>query len=177
MVELPIALVVIGGSAASLCDFCGHHYVHHFRGESAVPCAYQLGGTDNIAYHDCRCGTFCKGYRPRAGGDGLTCVCGVKIFDHISTQKNLNGLFLSHADKLAHTSSRDRPYKVHHHGMKLCCLWAIDYHISKVSDEEYQAMRPGYAIKCPVCAKLGKIQVVPSTFVIGPTWRWFYSRD
>ena len=164
------------------CDLCGHHRVNHFRieasvGEASIPCVATVGSQQNP--HGCGCRNYCEGFSVSDNSPtGLICQhCLEPAFNHHSVAEKLKDLTESHANRLAVMTGGDVPYKVLQHAMKLCCLWAIDYHMRTSSDEEIKLMVPGYAIECPMCQRIGRLQVVEDTFVIGPTWKWAYKRD
>ncbi len=163
----------------NMCQICGHLKAHHFKTLEAIE--YVTPCTHNIGVHggtfDCKCASYCADFSPSPGSlNGLTCRCGQTVFEHRSVLNRLKAaLWTSQPTRLQHLGEKDVPYKVIHGGSKVCCLWTVHHHMRTVEDAI--DLRPGYAIECPICARLGRMVVVPDKFVLGPTWKWEYKRQ
>ena len=164
---------IISPSTHFFCAFCRHHLNWHTEGEST-----KVGACNNgPQYHSCKCKNFCSGYR--GVGDGLTCECGGKVFDHADIRTKIElKLNASKAHLIPTSHANATIYEVNTRVWTLCCKWTI-YHFmaTHVQTPTVEDFPVGMVIECvnEDCKK--HLAVVESTFVLGPSWDYTEKKE
>jgi hypothetical protein len=169
VVEFPQHTTVLG--PAVFCAYCNHHREWHTQtGPNGKEIPRDCIGTQTPK---CHCVKFCPEFEPDPNSkSGLYCKhCMTSVFHHQRVVIKLTTrLTNSEHGKVAISLPTDIIYKVRSSFMKVCCLWSI-YHVMRTYPDVKQ-IKPGFRIDCPNCVGAGRLAVVQSEFLLGPTWEW-----